>query len=188
MNSAEHTSRTTETAHAHYSSSASARTSPTVPTQTTQTASPELPTKETGPHGGVVYFSSASGNTARFVHNCDFPSLGLEVTRIPLLPHEPTPRPTQPFILIVPTYGGGNSGKAVPVQVKHFLNAPENRKLLRGVIASGNTNFGEAYGMAGDIVSAKCHVPLMYRFELMGTPEDVQTVRKGITDFFSTHK
>ena len=60
----------------------------------------------------VVYFSSASRNTERFVEHCDFPSCGVNVFR-------------------------------------------------------------------------KCHVPLMYRFELMGTREDVHAVREGVRRFFS---
>ena len=51
--------------------------------------------------------------------------------------------------------------------------------------SSGNTNFGEAYAAAGPIISRKCHVPLMYRFELMGTREDVHAVREGVRRFFS---
>ena len=81
---------------------------------------------------------------------------------------------------MVPTYGGGVVKKAVPIQVKRFLNDPANREWIRGVIASGNTNFGEAYCAAGDIIAAKCKVPYLYRYELMGTPEDtaaVQTAR-----------
>ena len=45
--------------------------------------------------------------------------------------------------------------------------------MIRAVIAAGNTNFGEEFCLAGDIVSRKCRVPYLYRFELMGTAEDV---------------
>ena len=41
----------------------------------------------------------------------------------------------------------------MPVQVKRFLNDERNRSGIIGVIASGNTNFGEAYGIAGDIIA-----------------------------------
>ena len=46
-----------------------------------------------------------------------------------------------------------NNRQAVPVQVKRFLNDERNRSGIIGVIASGNTNFGEAYGIAGDIIA-----------------------------------
>ena len=46
---------------------------------------------------------------------------------------------------------------------------------------------GEAYGIAGDIIAAKCRVPLLYRFELMGTSEDTATVREGLRRFFDEY-
>lgn len=136
--------------------------------------------------GAVVYFSSASENTARFIAACRLQDEGINVYRIPLRPTDPALDVREPYILMVPTYGGGVARKAVPVQVKRFLNDPGNRKHIRGVIASGNTNFGEAFCMAGDIVAAKCKVPFLYYFELMGTREDVLKVRKGVLDFFTT--
>ena len=68
----------------------------------------------------------------------------------------------------------------VPKQVIAFLNNPHNRSLIRGVIAAGNTNFGAEFCYAGDVVSRKCGVPYLYRFELMGTAEDVEAVRAGL--------
>jgi protein involved in ribonucleotide reduction len=125
------------------------------------------------PH--LVYFSSASENTHRFVTK-----LGLSAQRIPLHASEPPLEVGEPYVLLVPTYGGGNLGGAIPKQVIRFLNDPGNRSLIRGVISAGNTNFGEAYCIAGDIVAAKCGVPHLYRFELMGTPDDVEAVREGL--------
>lgn len=123
----------------------------------------------------LVYFSSASENTRRFVAK-----LGLDADRIPLRRTDPPLRVDRPYVLVVPTYGGGDLGGAVPKQVIGFLNDPDNRRLLRGVISAGNTNFGAAYCLAGDIVAAKCGVPHLYRFELMGTPGDVARVREGL--------
>lgn len=88
------------------------------------------------------------------------------------------------YILIVPSYGGGGTAGAVPRQVIRFLNDEHNRALLRGVIASGNRNFGEAYGRAGDVIARKYGVPWLYRFELMGTQSDIENVRKGVTEFW----
>ena len=56
--------------------------------------------------------------------------------------------------------------------------------MVRGVIGAGNTNFGRAYGLAADVIAAKCQVPVLYRFELFGTPEDVQNVNKGLDQFW----
>ena len=138
--------------------------------------------------GAVVYFSSASENTARFIKNCHLPEAGLNVYRIPLRPKSAPLIVNEPFVIVVPTYGGGDISKALPPQVRRFLNDHGNRRLLRGVIASGNTNFGDAFCAAGDVIAAKCRVPFLYRFELMGTREDTRKVRDGLVRFFRDHR
>lgn len=127
----------------------------------------------------LVYFSSISGNTHRFIEK-----LGLPADRIPLYATEDPLVVVEPYVLIVPTYGGGPETRAVPKQVIRFLNDERNRKLIRGVIAAGNTNFGEAYGIAGDIIARKLQVPHLYRFELFGTPDDVRAVQDGLEQFW----
>ena len=72
------------------------------------------------------------------------------------------------------------------VQVKKFLSDENNRSLAKGVIASGNTNFGSAYGIAGDLISAKLKIPFLYRFELLGLPWDVSAVEDGLDLFWNT--
>lgn len=125
----------------------------------------------------LIYFSSRSENCHRFIQK-----LNLKATRII---KDETLLATQPFVLLCPTYGGGSAKGAVPKAVIQFLNNPENRRLIRGVIASGNTNFGTAYGLAGDIIAQKCQIPFLYRFELLGTPEDVNRVKTGLSTFWS---
>ena len=129
--------------------------------------------------GGLVYFSSRSENTRRFVDK-----LGLAARRIPLRADEAL-KADEPFVLVVPTYCGDGGKGAVPKQVIRFLNDAENRANLRGVIAAGNSNFGATYGIAGDVISAKCGVPYLYRFELLGTDEDVANVRQGLERFWT---
>ena len=138
------------------------------------------------PDGGpvrVVYFSSVSENTHRFVQKLEQPAI-----RIPI---KGAIEVDEPYVLILPTYGGGRAngpdpeaGAYVPKQVIAFLNNEHNRSLIRGVIAAGNTNFGAEFCYAGDVVSRKCEVPFLYRFELMGTAEDVEAVRAGLADFW----
>jgi protein involved in ribonucleotide reduction len=68
----------------------------------------------------------------------------------------------------------------VPPQVIRFLNDEHNRSFIRAVVAGGNTNFGIDYGKAGEIIAAKCKVPYVYRFELMGNDDDVSILRDGL--------
>lgn len=127
----------------------------------------------------ITYFSSVSGYTHRFIEK-----VGLPAQRIPVRPRvEEMLEITEPCVLILPTYGAGPHTKAVPKQVIQFLNVESNRNLVWGVIGAGNTNFGDAYGLAADIVSNKLQIPLLYRFEIMGTPEDVEFVRDGVPTF-----
>lgn len=134
-----------------------------------------------------MYFSSASENTHRFVQK-----LGIPAVRIPLHDREGLFEVHEPYVLVLPTYGGGTTAtgrdtRYVPRQVIRFLNNEHNRSLIRGVIAAGNTNFGDSYCFAGDIVSRKCRVPYLYRFELMGTVDDVERVRDGLAGFWESH-
>ncbi|OHV21070.1 class Ib ribonucleoside-diphosphate reductase assembly flavoprotein NrdI [Rhizobium sp. RMa-01] len=133
--------------------------------------------------GLIVYYSSRSENTHRFVAK-----LGMRAARIPSSGAEAF-HIREPFVLVVPTYSGaGGPGivkGAVPKQVIRFLNDAENRGRIRGVIAAGNSNFGETYGLAGDVISQKCQVPYLYRFELIGTEEDVANVKRGLERFWT---
>ena len=131
--------------------------------------------------GGLVFFSSASGNTARFVAR-----LGLPAGRIPISPDAEMPAPDRPYVLICPTFADGEGRGAVPKQVIRFLNDPDRRALLRGVIGTGNRNFGATFALSGKVISDKCNVPVLYRFELAGTDLDVARVVAGLEKFWGT--
>lgn len=122
----------------------------------------------------VVYYSTKSENTHRFVEKLDLPT-----HRLPLKPGNP-PVIDFPYVLIFPSYGGGYKEGAIPGPVKEFLNIPENRALLRGVVATGNTNFGWAFCIGGHMVANKCKVPLLKEIEIMGMPGDAEFVKKAI--------
>lgn len=125
---------------------------------------------------GIVYFSNYSGNTKRLVEK-----LNEAIIRIPI--DWDTHRPTvvnNEYILVVPTYGGGSEKSAIPRQVRHFLNIEQNRSLLRGVIGTGNTNFGEHYCKAADMISEKTGVPIIARVEIFGTDEDVIKIKERL--------
>lgn len=126
----------------------------------------------------IVFFSNYSGNTARFVEK-----LGLPATRIPIQWNEDDPVAVdEPYVLFVPTYGAGNDSHVVPRQVKKFLNIESNRALLRGVVGLGNTNFGEHYCRAAEVISEKTGAPILGRVEIFGTPEDVHRITRTLEE------
>ena len=137
----------------------------------------------TTPTANIVYFSNVSNNTHRFVQK-----LELEAIRIPILTKEAAQFTVDnPYVLITPTYGDVGFKNLVPRQVVKFLNNNKNAELLQGVIAAGNINFGREYGRAGDIISQRFKVPMMYKFEIMGLPTDVETVKRGLDEFWLHH-
>lgn len=120
----------------------------------------------------VVYFSSVSNNTHRFVEK-----LGRDTYRIPL--RGEAEKASEPFVLVVPTYGAGRSLiGAVPPQVRRYLD--ENHQLMLAVIATGNKNFGAFYGAASRVIHERFGTPIMDKVELMGTPWDVKRVNDKI--------
>lgn len=119
----------------------------------------------------IVYFSSPTGNTRRFVE-----SLGFDAICLPTGKRHITPLVHQKFILITPTYAHDDGLNAVPKPVIRFLNEENNRNNMVGVIGAGNRNFGHTFALAADVISRKCGVPLLHKFELFGNEEDRQKV------------
>lgn len=128
----------------------------------------------------LIYFSSVSENTKRFVEK-----LEMEAARIPVFATEPQLISTAPYVLLIPTYGGERGKHSIVPQIMKFLRHDENRANLRGVIGAGNTNFGEYYCIAAKRIAQKCSVPVLYTFELMGTSEDVLNVKEGLETFWT---
>lgn len=130
----------------------------------------------------LVYFSNYSENTKRFVEKLTDAGI-----RIPIKPSDARDLAVgTEYVLVVPTYGGGSESPAIPKSVKVFLNNYDNRSLLRGVIGTGNTNFGEHYCKAAYMISAKTGVPVIAKVELLGTPEDVQKVKRRLEILYGT--
>ncbi|ASJ76805.1 class Ib ribonucleoside-diphosphate reductase assembly flavoprotein NrdI [Granulosicoccus antarcticus] len=128
----------------------------------------------------LLYYSSASGNTERFIQKLDLPAI-----RLPIRLDAPVPIIDLPFVLICPTFADGQGRGAVPKPVIRALNDVQLRNQLRGVIAAGNRNFGTTFALAGDVIARKCQVPVLYRFELAGTQKDIQLVRQGLELFWT---
>ncbi|WP_337102458.1 class Ib ribonucleoside-diphosphate reductase assembly flavoprotein NrdI [Paenibacillus sp. YIM B09110] len=112
----------------------------------------------------IVYYS-LTGNVRRFVEKTGRPAQEITLEKYV----------TEPFIIVTPTNGFGE----VPPAVGKFLRI--NGALLRGVTASGNRNWGANYSRAADRICEKYNVPILHRFELAGTDEDVRKFNEEVT-------
>ncbi|RKD25835.1 ribonucleotide reductase assembly protein NrdI [Ammoniphilus oxalaticus] len=112
----------------------------------------------------MIYFSSMTGNVRRFVKK----------TGLPVKEIMPGTIAEEPYILITYTFGFGE----VPTPIREFLNS--NGHLLRGVAVSGNRNWGANFGMAGDLIAEEFEVPLLHKFELSGTAQDIEQFKREV--------
>lgn len=78
----------------------------------------------------------------------------------------------EPYLLITYTDGLGD----VPSKVSCFLE--NNRNFCKGVVASGNSNFGHnVFGAAGEKIAATYHVPLVRKLDLRGNQADYEAIQ-----------
>lgn len=113
-----------------------------------------------------IYYASLTGNVRRFIAKT-----GADATEIvsDMIVDEP-------FILVTYTIGFGE----VPQAVAEFLRT--NGDYLRGVAVSGNKVWGANYGKAGDIIAREYGVPLLLKFELSGTNEDIRIFNERVIE------
>lgn len=115
----------------------------------------------------LILYESMTGNVKRF----------LDKTKLPHQPIDSVKEADRPFILVTNTIGFGDA----PERVKQFL--VKNGHYLRAVAASGNRNWGRNFARAADVIAAAYHVPVLYKFELGGTIEDVTKFRERVRAF-----
>lgn len=112
----------------------------------------------------IVY--SLTGNCKRFVDMCKIPKE--DVIYLQDIDYDVD----FDYILITPTFGFGE----VPAAVSKFL--VENHMYLKGVVGSGNKNWGERFANASEIISEEYDVPLLMKIELHGSKKDIIEFKK----------
>ncbi|ATH60829.1 MULTISPECIES: class Ib ribonucleoside-diphosphate reductase assembly flavoprotein NrdI [Staphylococcus] len=118
----------------------------------------------------VVYFSF-SGNVRRFIKRTELTDV-MELTQ-----NNCSERIEEPFVLVTGTIGFGE----VPQPVQSFLDV--NEDLLKAVAASGNRNWGQNFAKAGRSISERYQVPLLLKFEVQGTANDVNEFKEKVGNF-----
>lgn len=79
----------------------------------------------------------------------------------------------KPYLLITYTDGLGE----IPQKVERFLE--QNATLCKGVVVSGNSNFGHTlFGGAGDKITAVYHIPVVRKIDLRGYQADYEAIQK----------
>lgn len=110
----------------------------------------------------MIVFASRTGNVRSIVEKLGLPSVEIHNSLIM----------NKPFVLFTYTDGLGQ----VPLVVNDFM--ANNHKLCKGVIVSGNINFGVNYCKAGDIISQQYNIPLLEKFDLRGQQTQIENVIK----------
>lgn len=112
----------------------------------------------------LIVYTSKTGNVARFVARLGLPSLRLG---------DGGERISEPCLLITYTTGFGQA----PLEALRFVEG--NRPYVRGVVASGNRNWGQNFARAAEVLSVRYGLPIAHKFELSGTQRDVEIVREA---------
>ncbi|GIW30768.1 MAG: protein NrdI [Meiothermus sp.] len=121
----------------------------------------------------LIVYASKTGHVARFVARLGQKSLRIQDGRETI--HEPC-------LLITYTTGFGE----VPGEVLAFVE--RNRPLIRGVAASGNRNWGANFARAADRLAERYGIPVIHKFELAGTPKDLEIIQEAIHALFGTEQ
>ena len=110
----------------------------------------------------MIVFASRTGNVRSIVSKLQLPNIEI---------HESL-RITEPFLLFTYTDGLGH----VPQIVSNFME--HNYSYCRGVIASGNSNFGhDVFCKSAHILSEQYHIPIVRKIELRGFQHDIQAIQ-----------
>lgn len=112
----------------------------------------------------VVYYS-LTGNIKRFLDKTHYKNI---------ISLKDADNISEPYVLVTNTLGFGE----VPPKVTNFLK--NNSSYLKGVISSGNRNWGQNFAKAGDIISNQYKVPLLMKIELHGNEKDINLFNERI--------
>jgi protein involved in ribonucleotide reduction len=111
-----------------------------------------------------VYYDSLTGNVRRFVERLPFEAESIAEVEVV----------SEPFILVTYTTGFGN----VPTSTTEFLR--NHGDYLIGVASSGNRNWGHNFGKAAEHIARDYNVPILLKFELSGTNDDIKTLAERV--------
>lgn len=121
----------------------------------------------------VIYYDSMTGNVERFVNklrqNSNYTYIKIDnETKI-----------NEECHLITFTTGIGKVSYKTKI---FFKNNIDKINLIKSVSSSGNMNWGPNFGLAADIISKKFNIPILIKFELSGTNNDINNFLNKIRE------
>lgn len=118
-----------------------------------------------------IYYDSKTGNVDRFVQKIAAHT-GWETQRIS---EDALVETFGHFITFTTRFG------EVPTTSAAFME--HNAHFIKSVSSSGNRNWGQNFGKAGDRLAEAYKLPLLFKFELSGTSQEVQHYIKKIINY-----
>jgi protein involved in ribonucleotide reduction len=112
----------------------------------------------------MIIYASRTGNVRYIINQLNLPSSEIVEDLVIQLP----------YFLITYTDGLGD----VPERVEKFLMNKKNQLNLKGIIVSGNVNFGDMFCRPAEIISKRFNVPIIRKIDLRGTRQDLDEIRK----------
>lgn len=119
----------------------------------------------------IIYFDSLTGMVKNFSERLGYETRNVRDLDLNNIPDD--------MFLITRSWGYGK----VPISTLEFLNdllASNKLTNLKGVAVSGNKNWGNNFGKAGEIIEQEYGIPLILKFEGKGFEKDVELVKNYI--------
>lgn len=111
----------------------------------------------------MIVYASRTGNVRNVIEKLGLPAITIEQAK----------NINEPFLIFTYTDGLGS----VPNVVESYMQ--RHHALCKGVIASGNRNFGHTlFGRAGDLLANYYNLPLIAKLDLRGTTADYEKIQR----------
>jgi len=112
----------------------------------------------------MIVYTSRTGNVRYIESKLNLPSCEIHDGLVT----------TYPYFLFTYTDGLGD----IPKHVVEFLNISNNQQNLKGIIVSGNTNFGDSFCKPAETISKWFNIPIIRKIDLRGNKEDLTVIRQ----------
>ncbi|CCV63753.1 Protein involved in ribonucleotide reduction [Alteracholeplasma palmae J233] len=117
----------------------------------------------------IIVYDSLTGQSKRFASHLGFQSISIKDYK----------ESNDMVFLLTRSINFGD----IPKTTVEFLDKYSNKVI--GVAVSGNRNWGENYGKAGEKIEANYHLPLVLKYEGSGFLEDRQYVKDWIYNYLT---